>query len=170
MLISHYVSLLDIDRKNDHVELDIVNLTLKIASPNSNRSDYLWEVGSGANWMGYHLSAMFALHEHFLSLKHNFVPSFILIDQPSQVYFPKDVPNAPEEVKTFQELASTTEDFNQTRKIFESASDCLIRTKGKFQIIIVEHAPEITWQGVPNIHLVDEWRKDNALIPLLWQN
>jgi predicted nucleic acid-binding Zn-ribbon protein len=167
VLISHYVSLLDIDRKNDGVELDIVNLTLKIASPTSSRSDYLWEVGSGANWMGYHLSVMFALHEHFLSLKHNFVPSFLLIDQPSQVYFPKDVPQA-EEIRTFSELASTNDDFNQTRKIFEVASDCIARTKGKFQIIIVEHAPEITWQGVSNIHLVDEWRNDKALIPKDW--
>jgi hypothetical protein len=170
VLITHYVSLLDVDRKGDLVELDIVNLTLKIASATSKRSDYLWEVGSGANWMGYHLSTMFAMHEHFLSLKHNFVPSFILIDQPSQVYFPKDVPNAPEEVKTFQELASTTEDFNQTRKIFESASNCISRTKGKFQIIIVEHAPEITWEGISNIHKVAEWRKDNALIPIEWRS
>ena len=168
VLISHYVSLLDIDRKDDLVELDIVNLTLKIASANSNRSDYLWEVGSGANWMGYHLSTMFALHEHFLSLPHNFVPSFILIDQPSQVYFPKEVPHTGEEIKTFSELASTNEDFNQTRKIFESASDCVTRTKGEFQIIIVEHAPEITWEGISNIHLVGEWRKDKALIPIEW--
>lgn len=170
VLISHYVSLLDIDRKNDSVELDILNLTLKIASPNSSRSDYLWEVGSGANWMGYHLSVMFALHEHFLTLKHNFVPSFLLIDQPSQVYFPIDVPKPQDGVKTFQEFASTSDDLTQTRKIFESASNCLNRTKGKFQIIIVEHAPEITWQGIDNIHLVDEWRGDKALIPFDWQN
>lgn len=170
VLISHYVSLLDIDRKNDSVELDILNLTLKIASPNSSRSDYLWEVGSGANWMGYHLSVMFALHEHFLTLKHNFVPSFLLIDQPSQVYYPIDVPKPQEGVKTFQEFASTSDDLTQTRKIFESASNCLNRTKGKFQIIIVEHAPEITWQGIDNIHLVDEWRGDKALIPLDWQS
>jgi hypothetical protein len=166
--IAHYVSLLDIDRKEDLVELDIQNLTLKIASANSSRSDYLWEVGSGANWMGYHLSTMFALHEHFLSLKHNFVPSFILIDQPSQVYFPKDVPKPEEGVKTFQEFASTSDDLSQTRKIFESASDCILRTKGKFQIIIVEHAPEITWEGISNIHLVEEWRGTAALIPSAW--
>ncbi|HOY20478.1 MAG TPA: DUF3732 domain-containing protein [Haliscomenobacter sp.] len=170
VLISHYVSLLDIDRKNDSVELDILNLTLKIASPNSSRSDYLWEVGSGANWMGYHLSVMFALHEHFLTLKHNFVPSFLLIDQPSQVYYPIDVPKPREGVKTFQEFASTSDDLTQTRKIFESASNCLDRTKGKFQIIIVEHAPEITWQGIDNIHLVDEWRGNKALIPFDWMN
>ncbi len=167
-LISHYVDLLDIDRKDDAVELDLSNLTLKIASSNSNRSDFLWEVGSGANWMGYHLSTMFALHEHFLSLKHNFVPSFLLIDQPSQVYFPKDFPKTGNGVKTFKEFSSTSDDLTQTRKIFESASDCIKRTKGNFQIIIVEHAPEITWEGIENIHLVDEWRGDKALIPKAW--
>lgn len=169
VLISHYVSLLDIDRPDDPVELDIANLTLKILSAGSNRSDYLWEVGSGANWMGYHLSVMFALHEHFLSLKHNFVPSFILIDQPSQVYFPKDVPIAIDGVKTFVEFASQSDDLTQTRKIFIAAADCVKRTKNKLQIIIVEHAPEITWQGIDNIHKVDEWRGDKALIPKSWR-
>lgn len=169
LLISHYVSLLDIDRPDDPVELDIANLTLKILSTGSNRSDYLWEVGSGANWMGYHLSVMFALHEHFLSLKHNFVPSFILIDQPSQVYFPKDVPKTIEGVKTFAEFASQSDDLTQTRKIFIAAADCVKRTKNKLQVIIVEHAPEITWQGIDNIHKVDEWRGDNALIPKSWR-
>ena len=111
VLIAHYVSLLDIERKNDMVELDIVNLTLKIASANSKRSDYLWEVGSGANWMGYHLSTIFALHEHFLSLPHNFIPSFILIDQPSQVYFPKDYPVTIDGIKTFAEFASQSDDL-----------------------------------------------------------
>jgi hypothetical protein len=169
LLISHYVSLLDIDRPDDPVELDIANLTLKILSTSSNRSDYLWEVGSGANWMGYHLSVMFALHEHFLSLKHNFVPSFILIDQPSQVYFPKDVPKTIDGVKTFAEFASQSDDLTQTRKIFIAAADCINRTKNKLQIIFVEHAPEITWQGIDNIHMVDEWRGENALIPNSWR-
>lgn len=168
MLIAYYVSLLDIDRKNDLVELDIENLILKIASANSNRSDYLWDVGSGTNWMGYHLSTMFALHEHFLSLPHNFVPSFILIDQPSQVYFPRDILHAPEEIKTYEELSTTIEDFNQTRKIFESAPDFITRTKGEFQISTVEHAPELTREGIPNIHLSGEWRKDKALVLIEW--
>jgi len=168
VLISHYISLLDIDRKNDSVELDILNLTLKIASPNSSRSDYLWEVGSGANWMGYHLSVIFALHEHFLSLKHNFVPSFILIDQPSQVYFPQDLPKGVEEVKTFAEFESQSDDLTQTRKIFTAAANSMERTKNKLQVIIVEHAPEITWQGIDNIHKVDEWTGEKGLIPIDW--
>lgn len=170
VLIAHYVSLLDIERKNDMVELDIVNLTLKIASANSKRSDYLWEVGSGANWMGYHLSTIFALHEHFLSLPHNFIPSFILIDQPSQVYFPKDYPVTIDGIKTFAEFASQSDDLTQTRKIFSAAANCFERTNGKLQIIIVEHAPDITWQGINNIHKVGDWSGNSALIPIEWLN
>ncbi|HEY5592774.1 MAG TPA: DUF3732 domain-containing protein [Paludibacter sp.] len=170
LLISHYVSLLDIDRPGDPVELDIANLTLKILSTDSNRADFLWEVGSGANWMGYHLSAIFALHEHFLSLKSNFVPSFVLIDQPSQVYFPKNFPTVSAEVKNFKGFASNSksDDLTQTRKIFKAAADIIQRTESKLQVIIVEHAPEITWEGIPEIHLVEEWKGDNGLIPKSW--
>lgn len=169
-LISSYATLLDIDRKEDLVELDINNLTLKITSVNSSRSDYLWEVGSGANWMGYHISTMFALHEHFLTLNHSFVPTFILIDQPSQVYFPKDVPKGIKAIKTFAEFASQSDDLTQTRKIFKAAANCIERTNNKLQIIIVEHAPEITWQGIENIHKVDEWLGEKGLIPIEWIN
>lgn len=168
LLISHYVSFLDIDRPKDPVEIDITNLTLKILSTDSNRADFLWEVGSGANWMGYHLSTIFALHEHFLSLKNNFVPSFVLIDQPSQVYFPKDVPKVTAEVKNFKEFASKSDDLTQTRKIFKAAAVSIQRTESKLQVIIVEHAPEITWEGIPEIHLVEEWKGDNGLIPSSW--
>ena len=120
--------------------------------------------------MGYHLSVMFALHEHFLTLKHNFVPSFILIDQPSQVYFPKDVPKGVDGIKTFAEFESHSDDLTQTRKIFKAAADSVERTKNRLQVIIVEHAPEITWQGIDNIHKVDEWIGEKGLIPIEWIN
>ena len=167
-LISTYVAMLDIDRPTDAVELDITNLTLKILSSTSSRQDYLWEVGSGANWMGYHLSTAFALHEHFSGAKQNPVPSFLFIDQPSQVYFPKDIPKVNKNIKTFEDYSSQLDDLTQTRKIFSAAANCLTRTKGNVQIIIVEHAPEITWQGINNIHLVEEWSGDNALVPREW--
>lgn len=168
VLISNYISKLDIDRPDDLVKLDIQNLTVKIVSPESRREDFLWEVGSGANWMGYHLSTLFALHEHFLSLKHNHVPSFLLIDQPSQVYFPEKFPNVGQDITTYQQFEESSEDLKQTRKIFIAASECLRRLQYNIQIIIFEHAPKITWEGIPDIHLVSEWKGENALIPITW--
>ncbi|MCP3473423.1 DUF3732 domain-containing protein [Bradyrhizobium sp. CCGUVB1N3] len=32
-----------------------------------NRPDYLWEIGSGENWMAYHLAALLTLHGVFLT-------------------------------------------------------------------------------------------------------
>ena len=46
-------------------------------------------MGSGENWVGYHLIAHFALHRWFAE-RHRPVPRFVFIDQPSQVYFPED--------------------------------------------------------------------------------
>ncbi|MCL6612373.1 MAG: DUF3732 domain-containing protein [Peptococcaceae bacterium] len=52
------------------------------------REDFLWEIGSGANWMGHHIATLLALHDHLAGLNWNAVPQFLVIDQPSQVYFP----------------------------------------------------------------------------------
>jgi hypothetical protein len=47
------------------------------------------EIGSGVNWVGYHLLALLALHRYFIE-KRRPVPAFLILDQPSQVYFPPD--------------------------------------------------------------------------------
>jgi hypothetical protein len=78
---------LDTERKSDPVDLDIPELTLRITGPE--REDFMWEVGSGANWLAYHIATSIALHELFTELPHSPVPSFAVYDQPSQVYFPR---------------------------------------------------------------------------------
>jgi hypothetical protein len=71
--------------------LDERELNIKFEREGTNRPDYLWEIGSGENWMAYHLAALLALHGVFLARgAANPVPSFLVIDQPSQVYFPSD--------------------------------------------------------------------------------
>jgi hypothetical protein len=47
------------------------------------------EIGSGANWVAYHLLALIALHRYFIEDKRP-VPEFLILDHPSQVYFPPD--------------------------------------------------------------------------------
>ena len=168
-LFSKYVEVLDIDKPKDLVKLDIQNLSLKIVSSDSNRENFLWEVGSGANWMGYHLSTMLGLHEYFITLPTSHIPRFLVIDQPSQVYFPEKFPEATKGVLTFEEYSSKSGgDLVQVRKIFKALSTGLDRMEKKVQFIVVEHAPPLTWEGIENIHLVDEWRGENALIPINW--
>lgn len=43
-------------------------------------------MGGGQNWLGCHIVALLAMHAHFLTNKRP-VPHFIVLDQPSQVYF-----------------------------------------------------------------------------------
>ena len=86
-LASRIIPGLDAERPDDPIELDVSELTLRVVG--EDREDYLWEVGSGANWLSYHVATSVALHELFLAQPASPVPSFVVFDQPSQVYFPR---------------------------------------------------------------------------------
>lgn len=171
LLIAKYAQILEVERPNDPVRIDIKNLTLKISSEKG-RDDYLWEIGSGANWMGYHLATLLALHEHFLSNKYNPVPSFLIIDQPTQVYFPERWPGDPDLKRGSkiinENLSEYSDDIKRVNKIFQALSKGIENTKQNLQILIIDHADSITWKGVDNIFVVERWRGVEALIPLDW--
>lgn len=61
-LIEKYADGFGLERRGD-ITLDKKELTLRFDSEVSRRKEYLWEVGSGANWMGYHIATFLALHE-----------------------------------------------------------------------------------------------------------
>ena len=86
---------LQLEHAAENVRLNIRELTLQFTTL-SGRTDFLWEVGSGQNWVGYHISCLLALHEHFFGLANSPVPRFLVIDQPSQVYFPEAWPTLDE--------------------------------------------------------------------------
>lgn len=87
LYISRMMPGMDTERPDDPVELLIDDLTVKVKG--EKRDDYLWEIGSGSNWLSYHVALSLSLQKYFLQLQHSPVPSFIVYDQPSQVYFPK---------------------------------------------------------------------------------
>jgi len=169
--MAHYVQVLDLERQDDHATINIPNLTVRVTG-DGGREDYLWEIGSGENWIGYHLAALLSLQEYFLSRKWSPVPSFLMIDQPSQVYFPERWPEDAPKVPDDQPNAATKvndADIEGVRRIFKALVSGVERTKGAIQIIVTDHAGSITWQGLP-IHVVEEWRagKDEFLIPSSW--
>lgn len=167
--IANYASLLQLEHATENVRLNIRELTLQF-SPLSGRTDFLWEVGSGQNWVGYHIAGLLALHEHFINLAHNVVPRFLVIDQPSQVYFPEAWPSIEHAPKGQTEIGGSP-DIDGVRRIFSAISHFLNKVDGDFQIIVTEHAGSITWDGIPNVHLVGNWRRghDEFLIPDDWQ-
>jgi hypothetical protein len=156
---------LDVERPNDPIQLDLTNLTIKVTG--EHRDDYLWEIGSGSNWLSYHLALMLGLQQFFLAQAHNVVPSLLIFDQPSQVYFPKllvqrEGENQPE--PKFER----DEDIIAVRKAFSVLGKVVAEANGKLQVIVLDHAPDTVWGGLPHLHLVEEWRNGIYLVPKEW--
>ncbi|WP_460160345.1 DUF3732 domain-containing protein [Pseudomonas sp. S2_B10] len=157
--------------EGSQIKLDRKELTLRFDS-HGNRKDYLWEVGSGANWMGYHIAAFLAIHE-YLSLDENkqLPPfSFLVIDQPSQVYFPSSHSGDNSLDEDVQELKrKRPTDVIATQRIFNVLSQGIARSKSHLQIIVLEHAGKEIWKDIPLTHSVENWSvKGDGLIPASW--
>jgi len=166
--IADYARLLHLEHSAENVKLNLRELTLQF-NPLSGRTDFLWEVGSGQNWVGYHIAGLLALHEHFVSMSQNPVPRFLVIDQPSQVYFPEAWPSI-EKAPDTDGKSDRSPDIEGVHRIFTALSTFLSAVSAEFQIIVTEHAGSITWDGVPEVHLVGNWRQghDEYLIPNAW--
>lgn len=167
--IANYARLLELEHANANIRLNIRELSLQFGQL-SGRKDFLWELGSGQNWVGYHIAALLALHEHFMSLSNNPVPRFLVIDQPSQVYFPDKAWPTMEVDPSENGGPGDSTDIAGVHRIFNALSHFLNSAHEKFQVIVTEHAGSITWKGIPYVHVVANWRKghDEFLIPDAW--
>lgn len=89
------------------------------------KMDPLSTLGGAENFVMYHICALLALHEQLS--KGGFVPRLLILDQPSQAYFPSktDASNADiEAVWSIYDL------------LFRVAAEC----DNRFQIIVLDHA------------------------------
>ena len=155
---------LDVERPSDPITLLIDDITIKVGSVS--REDYLWEIGSGSNWLSYHIAISLGLQQYFISQDHNPVPSFIVYDQPSQVYFPKRIANRETEINLDPKLRD--EDIVAVQKAFQVISLVVQASMGELQVIVLDHAPENVWGNIQGVHLVEEWREGKALISKDW--
>lgn len=159
---------LELEHASENVRLNISELSLEFTS-RSGRKDFLWELGSGQNWVGYHIACLLALHDHFMKSKLSPVPRFLVIDQPSQVYFPDAWPSI-DEAPSKAEQIERSSDILGVHRIFSSLSKFLHEAPIPFQILVTEHAGSLTWSDIDNVHVVGNWRKgqDEWLIPRSW--
>ncbi|SFQ23851.1 DUF3732 domain-containing protein [Variovorax sp. 770b2] len=159
------IPLLDGEWPNDPIKLIINDLTIKVIR--GAKDVYLWEVGSGANWLAYHIAITTALQRYFLEVPHHPVPGLLIYDQPSQVYFP--VKRVVRENEPAEDLDWRMEDVAAVRKVFTLLDAEVHFAQGRLQVIVLDHADEEVWGGLPNVHAVEEWRgKAKALVPPAW--
>lgn len=156
--IKFYADIFKAENRNEVIEFNEKDLTINFI-PKSGRKEALYEIGSGHNYMSYHLSTLLSLHEFFIENEFHPVPNFLVLDQPTQVYFPESSD------------AENADDMERVKRIFEALQKATERTKSKLQIIVLEHVGAGAWQGNTNIVKLKRWRNeesDNALIPQNW--
>lgn len=174
-LIGKYADEFKLEKRGS-VKLDKQELTLSFSVGENGKREFLWEVGSGENWMGYHIATFLAIHE-FLSHPERVnspVFNFLVIDQPSQVYFPSAATGANQldtDAKQLDELRRTRDqDFVATRRIFEVLEMGLRATGYNCQIIVLDHADDTIWGELPDTVKAANWKAPNAgLIPHWWR-
>ncbi len=160
---SRLIPQLDGEWRDAPIRLSIQDLTVKVIR--GTRDDYLWEIGSGANWLAYHVALTLALQGYFLRLPHHPVPALLIYDQPSQVYFPARRAGSASADELDPQWRH--EDVVAVRKVFSLFDYVVGRAQGRMQLIVLDHADEEVWGELENVHLVEEWR-GKGLVPSTW--
>jgi hypothetical protein len=121
----------------------------------------LSEMGSGANWLTCHLALFLSLLHYLAKQKDSVVPSFLFLDQPSQVYFPSK----------FGESEAKDNDIRQVEKVYSAILDELneIQKSAGYlpQVIVTDHADNLDLDNYNfNEYVRKRWtpEKDGALI------
>lgn len=151
---------LDAEFPTHPIELSIRDLSIQVIGPQ--RTDWLWEIGSGANWLTYHIAVSAALQRFYMQSPSHPVPHLLVYDQPSQVYFPRSLTGDQPEPEW------KDQDVNAVRKVFATLAAEVGASKGRLQVIVLDHASQDVWGGIEHIHALPEWRGPEKLVPLAW--
>ncbi|MCP2093795.1 Protein of unknown function (DUF3732) [Actinosynnema pretiosum] len=155
--MTRLASRLGLEHSNSPVRLNYRNLTVVVDTESGPRS--LQEIGSGENWLGYHVVTLLSLHNYFIEHQSP-VPRFMVIDQPSQVYFPADqTPGDASELLDEDRAA-----LSRIIVLFHGLAEAKSRN---FQAIITDHA-DLKSEAWFQDAIVETWRDGRALVPSSW--
>ncbi len=157
--MTEYSDKLDLEQIGSQLRLDIRNLT--VIADTMDGPVPLYNMGSGENWVGYHVLAHLALHKWFRQ-KGRPVPSFLILDQPSQAHYPpeRDANGALEGLRD--------EDQQAVLKLFRLIAEVAEELAPELQVIVLDHADlKRDWFEQT---VVERWRGGKKLIPDSWQN
>jgi hypothetical protein len=110
-------------------------------------------MGSGENYVAYHIIVHLAFHRWFIRNQRP-VPRFLFLDQPSQVYFPSDT------------RSDTDVDMNAVRHLYQLILQVVTDLSPDLQVIVTDHFDDQSdWF---QMNVLEQWRDGRALIPEEW--
>jgi hypothetical protein len=160
--MSQYIRSFEAEFSDFPARLDLNRLTVIFDRPD--RPVPMSRTGGGENHLAYHLSALLSLHL-FAAKNSRPIPRFLLIDQPTQVYFPSE--------KVYQEADGSVQkteadaDLSAVRQLFELLLRFTREHIPGFQLIVTEHA-NLRDQWFQDALVERPWTKPPALVPEAW--
>ncbi len=161
--VSQYIQKFEAEFRAYPARLDLANITIVFDRPE--RPVPMSRTGGGENHLAYHLSALLALH--LFAIKNNRpIPRFLMIDQPTQVYFPSEQVYK-EADGSVQKTEEADADLKAVRRLFELLLNFTREDAPGFQLIVTEHA-NLREQWFQDALVEQPWTKPPALVPEQW--
>jgi hypothetical protein len=152
-----YAGDLGLEHGDNPLRLDMKNLTVVADTVDGPLA--LSQMGSGENWVGYHVAAHISLHKLF-RLRRRPVPGFLMFDQPSQAHYP------PERDENGRVDGLTDEDQAAVQTLFKLLSVFSTESHSGMQIIVADHV-ELLEQWFRDA-IIERWRDGIKLVPQTW--
>lgn len=162
--VSRYIQKFDAEFSPYPARLNLPQLTIIFDRPE--RQVPMGRTGGGENHLAYHLSALLALHL-FAAQNNRPIPRFLLIDQPTQVYFPSE--QVYKDADGSVQKTEADADLNAVRRLFELLLKFTQEDVPGFQLIVTEHA-NLRDQWFQEALVEQPWTKPPALVPEEWKD
>lgn len=162
--VSRYIEKFDAEFSPYPARLNLPQLTIIFDRPE--RPVPMGRTGGGENHLAYHLSALLALHL-FAAQNNRPIPRFLLIDQPTQVYFPSE--QVYKDADGSVQKTEADADLNAVRRLFELLLKFTQEDVPGFQLIVTEHA-NLRDEWFQEALVEQPWTKPPALVPEDWHD
>lgn len=154
--MSYFAKSLDLEHSGSELRLDLKKLT--VVADTLDGPIPLNRMGSGENWVGYHVLTYLALHWWFRK-RDRPVPAILILDQPSQAHYPAER----DQEGSLDPLDD--KDRHAVQALFELMHRACQEIEG-LQLIVLDHAHLADdWFEAS---IVEEWRRGRFLVPPTW--
>ncbi len=157
--LTAFAKQLNLEHGENPLRLDIKRLS--VVADTDNGPLALAQMGSGENWVGYHVAVHLSLHKLF-SRRGRPVPGLLMLDQPSQAHYPPDRGDS----SRIDDLPD--EDQAAVRKLFYLVYKYGLDYTPGVQIIVTDHVELL--EDWFKSSIIERWRDGVALVPDGWRH